>query len=285
MPSMAGKIVMVTGATNGIGKETARELARMGATTIIVGRDAAKGERVVGELQQDTGNSAIEFMLADLSLMADVRALAAGFRSKYDRLDVLVNNAGTVNQQRQVTPEGFEKSWALNHLSYFLLTNLLLDTLRQSTPARIVNVASSGHKGGRIDFSNLQAEGRYNGFRQYENTKLANILFTLELARRLDGSGVTANSVHPGLVTASFGLGKDLASRLFLLAVKPFDKTPAQGAQTSIYLASSPEVEGVSGKYFVNCRPASTSKAAQDAEVARRLWDISAQQTDLAAVV
>lgn len=279
--TMHGKIVMVTGATNGIGKETARALARMGATTIIVGRDAPKGARVVEEIRQDTGNAAVEFMLADLSLQADVRALAAQFQSRYSRLDVLVNNAGTVYQTRQVTAEGIEKTWALNHLSYFLLTLLLLDTLKASAPSRIVNVSSSGHRQGRIDFDDLHAERDYNGFQRYSATKLANILFTAELARRLQGTGVTANALHPGLVTASFPRSDTLSFKLLMLLLSPFDSTPAEGAHTSIYLASSAEVEGVSGRYFADSRAVTPSKAARDMETARRLWDLSLQQTGL----
>lgn len=279
---MRGKVVMVTGATNGIGKETARELARMGATTIIVGRNPQKGRAVVSELQRDTGNPDIELMIADLSLQADIHPLAAQFKAKYDRLDVLVNNAGTMYQQREVTSEGIEQTWALNHLGYFLLTHLLLDTLKKSAPARIINVSSAGHYVGTIDFDDLYAQDSYQSFRQYNATKLANVLFTTELACQLLGTGVTVNAAHPGVIPTSFGMKDSLGSKLLMLLLSPISKTPQEGALTTLYLATSPEVEGVSGQYFDNCRPKAPSKAAQDEALARKLWEVSLQQVNLA---
>jgi NAD(P)-dependent dehydrogenase (short-subunit alcohol dehydrogenase family) len=284
--SMQGKTVLVTGATNGIGKETARELARMGANVVVVARNPQKGAAVVSEIQRDTGNPNVELMIAELSLQSEVRKLADEFKAKYARLDVLVNNAGTIFQQRTVTAEGFEKTWALNHLAYFLLTHLLLDTLKQSTPARIVIVSSAGHKQGKLNFDDLpMANGKYNGFQQYNNTKLANVLFTRELARRLQGTGITVNAVHPGVIPTSWGLPDTLSTRMMLTMMRPFTKTAAQGAQTSIYIASSPEVEGITGLYYANCKPLAPSLAAQDDETARKLWEVSEQQTGLAVPV
>jgi NAD(P)-dependent dehydrogenase (short-subunit alcohol dehydrogenase family) len=281
---MSCKTVVVTGATNGIGKETARELARMGATTLIVGRNPQKGARVVAELQADTGNARVEFLLADLSLQHEVRELAAQIRSRHGRLDVLVNNAGTVLNRREVTAEGIEKTWALNHLSYFLLTLLLLDLLEASPGGRVVNVASSSHRQGKIDFEDVQAERKYHGFRRYGTTKLANVLFTNELARRLDGSGVTVNAAHPGLVPENFPIPESWGRRrVALFLFRPWSKTSAQGARTSLYLATSPEVAGVTGGYFVDCRPLTPSKDALDAALARKVWDLSARQTGVEA--
>lgn len=289
LPRMDGKVVMVTGATQGIGMETARGLARLGATVVIVGRNAEKGARVVSELVADTGNAAIAFLGAELSRQAALRQLADEFRGKYSRLDVLVNNAGAVsNGGREVTPDGFEKTWAVNHLAYFLLTHLLLGELAAATtpttPARIVNVSSSGHKMGRLNFDDLQAEGgKFGGFRQYSATKLANVLFTRELAWRLQEAGlnITANAAHPGFVPANFPRKDDVRSKLMFAIMDRVGKTPAQGAETSVYLAASPEVEGITGQYFANCKPASISKTAQDDGIARRLWQVSLEQVGI----
>lgn len=276
---MAGKVCMVTGANSGIGKVTALELARMGATVVMVCRDRGRAEPVLAEIRRATGNQAVELMLADLSSQQSTRQLAAAFRQKYDRLHVLVNNAGAMFLKRSVTVDGLEETFALNHLGYFLLTNLLLDLIQASAPARIVNVSSGAHMAAAIHFDDLQGE-RYSAWRAYGQSKLANVLFTVELARRLEGTGVTANALHPGFVRSNFATSTPVA-RFVLTLLKPFAISPEQGAETSIYLASSPEVEGVTGKYFVKKQAAKTAKAGTDLGVARRLWDVTADLTGL----
>ncbi|MAS34871.1 MAG: short-chain dehydrogenase [Anaerolineaceae bacterium] len=287
MADMRGKVVLVTGATNGIGQVTARELARMGATTVIAGRNAEKLQATVEEIRQQAPDAQVDSLRADLSLMTDVRTLAETFLNRYDRLDVLVNNAGAGASQRHITPEGFERMFALNHLSYFLLTYLLLDKLKASAPARVINVASDAHRSVRLDFDNLQSEHDWGraGYRAYGRTKLANILFTRELARRLEGTGVTANAVHPGVVATGIWSGAGGIFGRIAGAIAPLVmKTPEQGAQTSIYVASSPEAAGQTGLYFSNGHPVQPAPAAQDDEAARRLWAISAEMVGLAEV-
>ncbi|MBI4460641.1 MAG: SDR family oxidoreductase [Acidobacteria bacterium] len=280
---MKNRICMVTGATNGIGRVTAEELARLGATVIVVGRNRGKAEATVAAIRQTTGNSSVEMMVADFASLEEVRRLAQQFRSHYDRLHVLVNNAGIWATQREASKEGLELTFAVNHLAPFLLTNLLLDVLQASAPARIVNVSSRAHGSGRIDFADLQSENHYSGWACYANSKLANVLFTNELARRLQGMRVTANSLHPGVVaTGLFDGHKGFTGFLGRLA-KPFLLTSVKGARTCIYLAAAPEVEGVSGRYFVNCREAPISPAAQDEQTAKRLWEVSEKLTGLAS--
>ncbi len=279
---MDGKVVLITGATNGIGKVTALELARLGARVVIVGRDAAKTEATAGELRPASGNAQVDFLVADLSSQAQVRRLAEEFQHKYPRLDVLVNNAGMYFAQRQETVDGIERTFALNHLAYFLLTNLLLDTLKASAPARIVNVSSAAHNGVSLNFDDLQnREYGMAGYRAYGQSKLANLLFTYELARRLQGTRVTANALHPGAVGTGFGKNNRGLVKLAMGLISRFELTPEQGAQTEIYLASSPEVESASGQYFVRCKPARSSPASYDEPAQRRLWEISAQMTGL----
>ncbi len=283
---MKGKVCLVTGATSGIGAETARQLARRGATVIVVGRSAEKSAATVARIKQQTGNATVEYLLADLASQKEIRALAQQFKNKYARLDVLVNNAGGVWITRHETADGIEMAWAVNHLAPFLLTNLLLDTLIVSAPARIVNVSSAMHWQARMNFDDLQFKrGIYNPLAAYCQSKLANVLFTYELARRLAqrGTRVTANALHPGGV------------RTNLLAHNPFAKwivrplfnltaiSAEQGAQTSVYLASSPEVEGVTGKYFGECAPRRSSPASYDEDAARRLWKVSAEMTGMQA--
>jgi NAD(P)-dependent dehydrogenase (short-subunit alcohol dehydrogenase family) len=281
--AMIGKICMVTGATSGIGKVTARALVEQGATVIVVGRDPARSEATVHEIQQQTGNSRVEHMLADLSSMQQVRDLAARFKREHDRLHVLVNNAGAIFMMRHTSADGLEMTFALNHMSPFLLTNLLLDVITASAPARIVNVSSSAHTGMRLNFDNLQHQGfLFNGYGAYGQSKLMNLLFTYELARRLDGTGVTVNALHPGFVRSRFFsnnwglLGKAIWAVIGLAGI-----SPEKGAQTSIYLASSPEVEGVTGQYFTRCKPVRSSKASYDEDAQRRLWQVSAELTGL----
>jgi retinol dehydrogenase 12 len=278
---MKDKVVLITGATNGIGKVAATELAKQGATVVIVGRSAEKTLATVKEIQEATGHQQqVDYLLADLSSMAEVRRLAAEFKKKYSRLDVLINNAGATFTTRQETVDGYEKTFATNHLSYFLLTTLLLDVLKASAPARIVNVASDAHSTGKINFDDLQSRNGYGaaGFRAYGTSKLANVLFTYELARRLEGTGVTANVIHPGFVASGFGANN---GRLFSGVLKLLQRvaaiTPEKGAETIIYLASSPEVEGITGKYWDKRKQISSSTASYNVETAKRLWEVSEQ--------
>jgi retinol dehydrogenase-12 len=275
---MQNKICLVTGATNGIGKVTALELAKMGATVIVVGRNPDKTEAVVNELRAQSGSDRVDKALADLSSLAEVQALAENFKRKYSRLDVLVNNAGAYFGKRQVSADGYEMTFALNHLSYFLLTALLLDVLKASAPSRIVNVASDAHRTVPLDFDDLQAEKKFNGLVVYGRSKLANILFTYELAKRLQGTNVTANTLHPGFVATGFGADSGALMRIGIkITARLMGVSVEEGAQTTIYLASSPEVEGVTGKYFQKCKPAQSSAASYDVDARERLWQISEQ--------
>ena len=279
---LQGKICMVTGATDGIGKVTARVLAEKGGQVIVVGRNQQKAATTVAEIQQQTGNERVEYMLADFASQPEIRKLAAEYTSKYDRLHVLVNNAGAVFLSRQETETGIERTFAINHLGYFLLTNLLLDTIKASAPARIVNVSSDAHTGRQLDFDDLQNNNKYSAMDVYGQSKLANILFTYELARRLEGSDVTVNALHPGFVATNFGANNipvvgGLLKRIINLTAVDVET----GAQTSIYLASSPEVEGVTGKYFVDCKPVDSSSASFNEETTGKLWDISAEMVGL----
>jgi NAD(P)-dependent dehydrogenase (short-subunit alcohol dehydrogenase family) len=279
--SLKEKICLVTGATSGIGLETARELARQGATTVIVSRNPERCAAAALSIRQETGNPGVDFIAADLSSQAQIRELANTFLGRYTQLHVLVNNAGGFFLRRQKNIDGFEMTWALNHLSYFLLTNLLLETIQASAPARIVNVSSGAHLGGHINFDDLQGKRWSFGWTAYSQSKLANVLFTKELARRLEGSKVTANAVHPGFVATNFAKNNGMLVRLFMPLAQIGALSPEEGAITSIYLASSPDVEGVSGKYFYKEQPAPSSPESDDLDVARRLWEISAEMTRL----
>ena len=278
---MQGKICMVTGATSGIGLITARTLAQQGARVIVVGRDPERGATTVGRIVQETGNPRVDLLLADLSARAEVRRLAGEFQHRFARLDVLVNNAGALFTRRHLSADGIEMTFALNHLGYFLLTNLLLDTLKASPPARIVNVSSDAHRGARMNFSDLQGERRYGGWRTYSQSKLANLLFTYELARRLEGTGVTANAMHPGFVATGFSRNNRGLFGLLMRVAQLTALSPEQGAETLIYLATSPEVEGVTGRYFVKKRPVESSMASYDRSAAQRLWQLSSELTGL----
>jgi NAD(P)-dependent dehydrogenase (short-subunit alcohol dehydrogenase family) len=283
---MNGKICLVTGATNGIGKATAHALSQMGATVVIVGRDAQKAAQVTEEIRAASTNQNVDWLLADLSSQEDIRRLATEFNSKYSQLHVLLNNAGGTFTTRQVSVDGIEMTFALNHLAYFLLTNLLLDRMIASAPARIINVSSDAHSGGKIDFDNLQGERSYSSFGPYGNSKLANILFTNELARRLEGTGVTVNALHPGLTSTGFGKNNPGFLMKIMGAVIPLiARSPEKGADTSIYLASSPEVQGITGKYFVDCKVTQPAPQAADNAVAKKLWDVSAEMVHLADAV
>ncbi len=288
MPTnIQGKTILITGATNGIGEAAALELAQMGAQVVIVGRNRARAETVVSEIREKSGNPQVDMLLADLSSMNEVRRLAQDFKQKYTRLDVLVNNAGATFSRRQESVDGFEKTFALNHLSYFLLTNLLLDRLKASAPARIVSVSSDAQQMNVLDFDDLQGERKYNmmGFRAYAQSKLMNIMFTYELARRLNGTGVTANVLHPGFVATGFGTNNGGLMRLGMHVAHWFALTPKQGADTVVYLASSPEVEGVSGKYFERRKEIKSVPISYDEAAQRRLWQISEQLAGLSVAV
>ncbi len=273
--SMQNKTVLVTGATSGIGLVTARELARKGAHVTIVSRSAEKCARVAEEIKNTTGNAYIEYIVADLSSKEDVHRAAYEFKKRHPRLDVLVNNAGGVFMARQVSKDGIEMTFALNHLSYFLLTQLLLDVLKASAPARVVNVSSDAHRGAKVRFDDIQFEKSYSGFAAYSQSKLCNILFTYELARRLEGTGVTVNALHPGFVASEFGKNNGFLMRLVLRILSPVARSTNDGASTSIYLASSREVEGLSGKYFVDARETRSDPASYDKAAAEKLWNLS----------
>jgi NAD(P)-dependent dehydrogenase (short-subunit alcohol dehydrogenase family) len=287
MNDMNGKTILITGATNGIGKVAALELAKMGATTVIAGRSPVKTDVTVQEIRaqttQEGGHPTVEGLVADLSSMAEVRRLADEFRARYSRLDVLINNAGGIFADRQVTVDGYEWTFAFNHLSYFLLTNLLLDMLIASAPSRVVNTSSRAHEGAVLNFDDLQNEKNYGfgGYRAYGQSKLANVMFTYELARRLEGTGVTVNAVHPGAVATGFGVNNGGAMRVAMRVFHQFALTPEQGADTLIYLASSPEVAGVTGKYWTKRQPVPSSRVSYDEAAQKRLWDVSAQLTGL----
>lgn len=280
---MRGKVCLITGATNGIGLETARCLAEKNATVVLVGRNPEKTQRVVDELRQSTGSPNLDFLLADLSLMSEVRKLASDFQSRYDRLDVLINNAGGVFGRREVTSEGLELTFALNHLSYFLLTHLLLDTLKASAPARIVNLASEAHRNTQLDFDNLQGEKGYMGFRNYGRSKLMNIMFTIALARRGNCAEVTVNAVHPGFINSGFAKNNNILWKTMMFLARPLTKSVETGALTPTYLAASSEVSHITGKYFSDSRPIKPSDAALDIEAQEKLWDISVELTGVGA--
>jgi NAD(P)-dependent dehydrogenase (short-subunit alcohol dehydrogenase family) len=278
---MAGEVVLITGGNAGIGLETAVGLARTGARVVITARDQARGEAARHDAVRRSGSGAVDVMTLDLASFASVRAFAAAFMERYDRLDVLIENAGVVLGSRSVTEDGYETTFQVNHLGHFLLTELLLDRLIASAPARIVVVTSDAHKNARggLDFDDLQSERRYRSFSVYSKSKLANILFTRELARRLDGTGVTVNCVHPGFVASRFGRDGDtgMLGSIAMPLLRPFALNPEQGARTSVYLASDPAVEGITGAYWVKCAPVTPSDAALDDVAARRLWDVSEQ--------
>jgi NAD(P)-dependent dehydrogenase (short-subunit alcohol dehydrogenase family) len=282
---MRDKVCLVTGATSGIGLVTARELVRRGARVVVVGRDPARCENAVRKIADATGGRQAETLLADLSSQRQVRELARQFRERHGRLDVLVNNAGGLWLERRLTEDGLEMTFAVNHLAYFRLTHLLLDTLKASAASRVVNVASAAHRGATLDFNDLQGERGYSGWQAYCRSKLANILFTYELARRLQTTGVTANALHPGWVATGFGGGNGWRGRLLRGVAALFALGEEAGARTSVYLATSPEVEGVTGRYFDRERPVASSPASLDEDAARRLWRVSEELTGVAAAV
>jgi retinol dehydrogenase 14 len=278
---MGGKTVLITGGTGGIGKATAVALAAMGANVVVVGRNPERGEAAVEEIRAQSHSESVGLMLADLCVQSEVRRLAEEFLERHDRLDVLANNAGLVQSKRTETPDGIETTLATNHLAPFLLTNLLLERLKQSAPSRVITVSSEAQRWGTVDFEDLQSRRNYRGFPVYGMTKLANIMFTYELAERLNSTGVTANCLHPGPVGTNFGQNNRGLMALFFRTFKPFMRSPEQGADTLIWLASSPELEGVSGKYFSDRKEIQAKKVANDPAARRRLWEISEELTGL----
>ena len=278
---MRGKRVLVTGGTSGIGRATAVAMATMGADVVVTGRNPERGELAVEEIWAESFGGSVELMLADLAVQAEVRRLAEEFMERHDRLDVLVNNAGLVQSTRTETRDGIETTLAVNHLAPFLLTNLLLDLLKSSAPSRVVTVSSEAQRWGRMDFDDLQSKSKYRGFPVYGMTKLANIMFTYELAERLEGTGVTATCMHPGAVNTRFGTNNGGPMTLLFRTFKPFMRTPDQGADTVNYLASSWEVEGVSGKYYSDRKWIEPQQIALDPEARRKLWKASEDLTGL----
>jgi len=279
-----GKTVLVTGATSGIGLEASVALARQGARVVMVGRNQAKTEAAMADVASRSGSKEVSYLLGDFASQASVRSLAEAVRARVDRLDVLVNNAGGVHKTRTVTADGIETTFAVNHLGYFLLTNLLLDLVVKSAPARVVTVASVGHRRGSLDFEDLGFErGGYSIMRAYARSKLANILFAAELARRLAGSGVTSNSLHPGSVDTNIWSGAPLwAKPIIQLALRPFFISAEKGGERIVQLAASSALEGVTGKYFENGQPVDPAPLARDTSLATRLWDVSARMVGLA---
>ncbi len=279
---MEPKIAIVTGASSGIGLETCIGLAKQEFHVVMAARSEARGEQARKKVWAAAPAAKVDLLLADFSSLAEVRTLAETVHARYERIDVLVNNAGMFDMKREVSKDGFEMTFAVNHLAPFLLTNLLLDRLKRSGTARIVTVASVAHRHGRIDFGDLQGDKHYSWMKAYGQSKLANILFTLELAERLKGTHVTANSLHPGLVATNIA-GRSGMGALFMKLGRPFLISPAKGAETSLFLATSPEVEGTSGEYFARSAPADTTKAAKNKADAKRLWEISVEMVGLPA--
>ncbi len=283
---MQGSICLITGATSGIGRATAFELARRGATVVVVGRNREKSARTIERIIRNTGNQSVDYLLADLASQKEIHILAQQFQSKYSRLDVLVNNAGTIAWTRQLSPDGIELTFALNHLSYFLLTNLLLDVLKSGAPSRIINVSSAAHMGAEIDLEDIQNPRRYRGLQAYGQSKLANLMFTYELARRLQGTGVTVNACHPGLVATNLPANSKMPlgwlSRPILRSILAVaGRSATQGSKTVVYLATAHDVTGVTGRYFVDEVDTPSSPASYDTNMASGLWELSSQLTGI----
>lgn len=280
---LSGKTCIVTGASNGIGKATAAALAAMGGRVVMVCRDAGRAEAARAEIARDAASDDIDVLIADLSSQEQVRGVAAEISSRYPTIDVLVNNAGAINTVRTTTVDGIETTFAVNHLAYFLLTKLLLEQVRASEAGRVVNVSSGAHVGARIDFDDVQGARRYGAMRAYGQSKLANVLFTYELARRLEGSRVTANCLHPGVVATGFGHNNPGWLKVGVTIMRPFVLDAQRGAETSIYLAASRDVAGVTGKYFEKCKEVRSAPASYDTAAATRLWEMSEQMTGVGA--
>lgn len=277
--SVAGKTVVITGATSGIGEVAACDLAKQGARIVFTARDSQRAAATMARLKLANPRADHSVHLADLSSLAEMKQVASEIAATESKIDVLINNAGAVFLSRKTSRDGLEMTFATNHMAYFVVTNILLDRLKAAPGARIVSTASDAHKSGKLDFSDLQSEKSYSSFRVYGTTKLENILFTRELSRRLQGSGVTANCVHPGFVGTRFGQNnaRNIVLKGITRAIMSFGLKPEEGAKTIIYLASSPEVEGKSGGYYYKCKPEQPTEAARDDDAARRLWDASAK--------
>ena len=278
---MKGKTCLITGGNSGIGKETAVGLAKLGATTVIVSRNLEKGEAAVIEIKSRSGSQDVDILQGDLSSRDSVRELADDFRRRYKRLHVLINNAGVYMPKRKVTVDGLEATFVTNHLGHFILTNLLLDLLKENTPSRIINVTSAAHRGYNINFEDLQGERKYSAFHAYGQSKLANILFTYELAKKLQGTGVTVNCLHPGVVRTGFGKDQRGLFSIAVHIISPFMMSPAKAAKNLIYLATAPELENVTGKHFSKGKEEKSSNESYDEASAQKLWEISSELAEL----
>ncbi len=276
--SMEGRICLITGANSGIGKVTAKALAKMNAMVVMVCRDKERGDKAQKEIIEQTGNNQVDLLLCDLSSKEQIQKLVKEFKEKYQNLHILINNAGIMLKKRELSVDGIEMNFAVHVIAPFLLTNLLLDVLKKSTPSRIINVTSAAHRRAKIDFEDLQNKNKkYRLFTVYGISKLGEMLITYELSRKLEGTGVTANAVHPGLVNTNLGRDQSNFSQWF---ARKFFKSPEEGAETSIYLATSPEVEGITGKYFINKEPRQSSEESYNLEYAEKLWKICEEMTD-----
>lgn len=275
-------VAIVTGANSGMGKATSVELARTGAAVVMLCRNRARGEEALNEVRSLSGNNSIEMMVCDLASQKSIENFCREFKKKYSRLDILVNNAGLMSSKRHETADGYELQFGVNHLGHFLLTNHLLDMMIASAPSRIVVVSSGAHKAGKIHFEDVNLKKNYSSFKAYSQSKLANILFTHELAERLKGTGVTVNCLHPGVVATGIGINRDTGLGKFIYRLsKLFMESPEKGAGTAIYLAISPDVEGVTGKYFYRKKPIQSSKRSYNKDDAKKLWDMSEMMTGL----
>ena len=279
-PDMTGKVCIVTGATSGIGEKTACQLAELNAVVVVVGRSPEKCSMVSEEIKRTTGNTSVSALVADLSSQGEIRRAVDEFKGRFSRLDVLVNGAGAVFMSRRLSADGIEMTFALNHLGYFLLTNLLLDVLKASAPARIINLTSAIHSHASLDFNDLQKQHGFSGLQAYSQSKLANLLFTFELARRLEGTQVTVNALHPGFVATGFGQNNAGFLKPLVSLFRMGGISPEEAARNVIYLASSPEVEGITGSYFAKDRTV-TSLLSYEEQTARLLWDVSVEMTGL----
>lgn len=278
---MTGKTVLITGGSDGIGKQAAKQLASMGAQVVVVGRSPAKTKAALEEIKLESGRKGVFSLIADLASLEQVRRLAVEFRQEYGKLDVLVNNAGTVFMSRQESEEGYEKTFAVNHLSHFLLTDLLLDLLKAGSPSRVVTTSSGSHLNGKIHFEDINLTRGYFIMKAYAQSKLANVMFTYELARRLEGSKVTANCLHPGMVNTNIGRDGNVVMRWIQTLIFSRGISVEEGAETLVYLASSPEAAGVTGKYFYKLKAVKTLEASYDEDAQQRLWAISEEMAGM----